>query len=103
MGKVGRLSDYRVLCASNSFVCREDLLTMKFNVFVLLVASAMTGSAFAQSGGTSDSAGSGSTTNTRQGDTEPHHDYGWLGLLGLIGLAGLRRQHHTVAVDNRKV
>jgi len=72
---------------------------MKYKVLVLLVASALTGSAFAQTG-SSDTSGSGSSTASRQTDTEPHHDYGWIGLLGLIGLAGLRKQQHTRTVDN---
>ena len=75
---------------------------MKHKVFALLLASALTGSAFAQTGSTTDGAGSGSNTNSRQMDTEPHHDYGWIGLLGLIGLAGLRRQHHPGTVDTRR-
>ncbi len=75
---------------------------MKYKAFALLLASALTGSAFAQTGSTPDAAGSSSNANSHQIDTEPHHDYGWIGLLGLIGLAGLRRQHHPGTVDTRR-
>ncbi|MGI4756894.1 MAG: WGxxGxxG family protein [Janthinobacterium lividum] len=74
---------------------------MKRRFFALLVASVLTGSALAQTGN-SDTSGSGSNTTSRQTETEPHHEYGWIGLLGLIGLAGLRRQHHTDVVDTHR-
>lgn len=75
---------------------------MKYKIFTLLLASALTSSAFAQTGSTPDASGSGSNTNSRQVETEPRHDYGWIGLLGLAGLAGLRRQHHPETVDTRR-
>lgn len=75
---------------------------MKYKLFTLLLASTLTGSAFAQTGSTPDASGSGSNTSSRQTDTEPHHEYGWIGLLGLIGLAGLRRQHHPGTVETHR-
>ncbi|MDQ2835469.1 MAG: WGxxGxxG-CTERM domain-containing protein [Acidobacteriota bacterium] len=74
---------------------------MKYELLGLLLASALTGSAFAQTG-SPDASASGSTNNNRQMDNEPHHEYGWIGLLGLIGLAGLRKQHHPGTVDTRR-
>ncbi len=71
---------------------------MKYKILGLIAAAALSGSAFAQTGG-SDAANPGTTTNTQQTDTRPHHNYGWIGLLGLAGLIGLRRQDHTRTVN----
>ena len=73
---------------------------MKYKIYALVLASALTRGAFAQTATTPDT--TGSCTNSRQVENDGHHDYGWIRLLSLIGLAGLRRQIHPGMVGTRR-
>ena len=68
--------------------------SLKTNLSVLALASALSVPAFAQSDSTSGTTATTSpqatTTSVRQDNDR--RDWGWLGLLGLAGLLGLRRK-----------